>query len=274
MIQLIGIDLDGTLLDSSGKLPAENRAAVEAAVNAGIHVAIVTGRSYPFARPAVAELPVAVSLIVSSGAVERSMHGATIVRRLLSRDAARRVLAVTAAYRAHAALVFDRDHADQFVFESMDWSQPGRKGYFDRNRALISRSVPLEDALIEDPVQVLFSGRARPMRQLYESIGGIDPGVSVTLTEYEHRDFSLIDITDRSATKGHALAWRASQLGLAPEQVMAIGDNFNDLDMLEYAGLPVLMGNAVPGLQGRGWRVTATQDECGVADAIRRYALR
>jgi hydroxymethylpyrimidine pyrophosphatase-like HAD family hydrolase len=201
------------------------------------------------------------------------MHGATIVRRLLSRDAARRVLAATAAHRAHAALVFDRDHADQIVFESMDWSQPGRKGYFDRNRALISQSVPLEDALIEDPVQVLFSGRARPMRQLFESVGGIDSGVSVTLTEYEHRDFSLIDITDRSATKGHALAWRASQLGLAPEQVMAIGDNFNDVEMLEYAGLPVLMGNAVPDLLKRGWQTTGTQDECGVASAIRRFAL-
>src|SRR5687767_5307769 len=111
MIQLIGIDLDGTLLDSSGKLPAANKAAVHAAVDAGIHVAIVTGRSYPFARPAVVELPAGVSLIVSSGAVERSMSGATIVRRLLSRDAARRVLAATAPQRAHAALVFDRDHA-------------------------------------------------------------------------------------------------------------------------------------------------------------------
>ena len=91
------------------------------------------------------------------------------------------------------------------------------------------------------------------MRRLFESVRGIDPAVSVSLTEYEHRDFSLIDITDRAATKGHALAWRASQLGLMPEQVMAIGDNFNDLDMLEYAGLPVLMGNAVPGLLERGW---------------------
>jgi len=273
MIQLIGIDLDGTLLDSSGKLPAANKAAVHAAVEAGIHVAIVTGRSYPFARPAVVELPAGVSLIVSSGAVERSMSGATIVRRLLSRDAARRVLAATAPERAHAALVFDRDHADQIVFESMDWSQPGRKGYFDRNRALISQSVPLEDALIEDPVQVLFSGAARPMRRLFESVRGIDPAVSVSLTEYEHRDFSLIDITDRAATKGHALAWRASQLGLMPEQVMAIGDNFNDLDMLEYAGLPVLMGNAVPALLERGWSTTATQDECGVAAAIERFVL-
>jgi Cof subfamily protein (haloacid dehalogenase superfamily) len=274
MIQLIGIDLDGTLLDSGGRLPAANRAAVQEAVDAGIHVAIVTGRSYPFARPAVTELPSNVSLIVSSGAVERSMSGSTIVRRLLSRDAARTVLARTVDHRPFAALVFDRDHADQIVFESMDWSQPGRKGYFDRNRALISQSVPLEDALIEDPVQVLFSGGARTMRSLYESVRAADPAVSVTLTEYEHRDFSLIDVTDRSATKGHALAWRASQLGLQPEQVMAIGDNFNDVDMLEYAGLAVLMGNAVPALLDRGWPVTATQDQCGVAAAIRQYALR
>ena len=273
MIQLIGIDLDGTLLDSSGKLPAANKAAVQAAVEAGIHVAIVTGRSYPFARPAVAELPGRVSLIVSSGAVERSMGGATIVRRLLSRDAARRVLAATVSHRANAALVFDRDHADQIVFESMDWSQPGRKGYFDRNRALIAQSVPLEDALTEDPVQVLFSGTARPMRQLFESVRDIDPAVSVSLTEYEPRDFSLIDITDRSATKGHARAWRASQLGLMPDQVMAIGDNFNDVEMLEFAGLPILMANAVPGLLKRGWLTTGTQDECGVASAIRRFAL-
>jgi Cof subfamily protein (haloacid dehalogenase superfamily) len=273
MIRLIGIDLDGTLLDSGGRLPAANRAAVQAAVAAGIHVAIVTGRSYPFARPAVDGLPASVSLIVSSGAVERAMDGATIVRRLLGRDAARAVLARTARHRPSAALVFDRDHADQIVFESMDWSQPGRKGYFDRNRALISQSVPLEAALIEDPVQVLFSGRARPMRQLYESVLGIDSAVSVTLTEYEHRDFSLIDVTDRDATKGTALAWRASQLGLAPDQVMAIGDNFNDVDMLEYAGHPVLMANAVPALLERGWPVTATQDQSGVARAIRQYAL-
>jgi hydroxymethylpyrimidine pyrophosphatase-like HAD family hydrolase len=58
-----------------------------------------------------------------------------------------------------------------------------------------------------------------------------------------------------------------------PEQVMAIGDNFNDVEMLEFAGLPILMANAVPGLLKRGWLTTGTQDECGVASAIRRFAL-
>ena len=273
-IRLIGIDLDGTLLDSGGVLPHANRLAVHAAVEAGIHVAIVTGRSFPFARPAVEGLPTSVSLIVSSGAVERSMDGSTIARRLLGRDAARSVLEATVDHRTCAALIFDRDHADQIVYESMDWNLPGRKGYFARNRSLISQSIPLERALVEDPIQVFFSGRVHHMRELYKAVRGFEGGVSVSLTEYVRRDFSLVDITDKSATKGRALEWRAQQLGIDRSQVMAIGDNFNDLEMLDYAGLPVVMENAVPELLGRGWATTGHQDAAGAADAIRRHALR
>jgi hydroxymethylpyrimidine pyrophosphatase-like HAD family hydrolase len=90
-------------------------------------------------------------------------------------------------------------------------------------------------------------------------------------TEYEHRDFSLVDVTAPEATKGRALAWRAEQLGLASDEVMAIGDNFNDLEMLEFAGTAVVMGNAVEQLKTRGWYVTGHQDDAGVAQAIRRF---
>ncbi len=273
-IRLIGIDLDGTLLDSTGALPDANRLAVHAAVEAGVHVAIVTGRSYPFARPAVEGLPESVSLIVSSGAVERSMDGGTVARRLLGRDAARLVLEATAQHRTCAALIFDRDHADQIVFESMDWNLPGRKGYFARNRSLISRSIPLERALVEDPIQVFFSGRVHHMRTLFESVRAFEGDVSVSLTEYVRRDFSLVDVTDRAATKGRALEWRARQLGIDRSQVMAIGDNFNDIEMLEYAALPVVMENAVPELLLRGWSATGHQDAGGAGEAIRKYALR
>ena len=90
---------------------------------------------------------------------------------------------------------------------------------------------------------------------------------------YVHRDFSLVDVTAPAATKGRALAWRAEQLGLGRHEVMAVGDNFNDLEMLEYAGRPVVMANAVDGLKRPGWHVTAHQDEAGLAHAIRRFAL-
>jgi hydroxymethylpyrimidine pyrophosphatase-like HAD family hydrolase len=253
-IRLIGIDVDGTLLDTEGRLLDANRDAIHEAVAAGIHVALVT-------------------LIVSSGAVERAMDGSVLARRLLDRTVARAVLESTRPYREAAALVFDRDDDRQVVFESMDWEHPNRKAYWRRNRRLIAQSVPLEEALIEDPIQVMFNGAVEVMRVLAESLRREARGFAVSRTEYEHRDFSLIDITAPTATKGRALAWRAGQLGLTREEVMAVGDNFNDLEMLEFAGTPVVMSNAVDVLKQRGWHMTGHQNEAGLAQAIRRFAL-
>lgn len=273
MIRLLGIDVDGTLLDSHGAMPDENRRAIEAAVAAGIHVALVTGRSYPFARPVANGLPDVLTLIVSNGAVERAMDGTTLARRLLDRGTARSVLDATRPYRHNAALIFDRDTAGQIMFETMDWEHPGRKSYWARNRSLIAQTVPLEDALVEDPIQIMFNGYVEEMRDLSRVLCGGDDGFSVSLTEYVQRDFSLIDITSPVATKGRALAWRAAELGVARDEVMAIGDNYNDLEMLEFAGTPVVMGNAVDGLKERGWSVTGHQDEAGVAQAIFTHAV-
>jgi Cof subfamily protein (haloacid dehalogenase superfamily) len=284
MIRLIGIDVDGTLLDSEGRLPDENRDAIHAVVAAGVHVALVTGRSYPFARPVANPLPSSMTLIVSNGAVERGMDGSTFARRLLDRRVAQRVLQTMRDYRHHAALVFDRDADRQVVFETMDWDHPGRQKYWSRNNAHIAKSVPLEDALTEDPIQVMFNGSVNDMRPLAELLRGharvhvASEGelleYSVLMTEYVHRDFTLVDVTSPQATKGHALAWRAEQMGLSRDEVMAIGDNFNDLEMLEFAGTPVVMGNAVEELKGRGWHITAHQNEAGVAQAIDTFVLR
>jgi Cof subfamily protein (haloacid dehalogenase superfamily) len=277
MVRLIGIDVDGTLLDTEGQLPEANRAAIHAAVAAGIHVALVTGRSYPFARPVAEPLPDSITLMVSSGAVERAMDGRTLARRLLHREAARRVLESTRHVREHTAVIFDRDEARQIIFESMDWSHPNRRSYWDRNHWLIDRAAPLEDSLTEDPIQVMFNGEPTAMRELAEqlrsSAGACGAAFSVSLTEYLHRDFSLVDITAPDATKGRALLWRAEQLGIPREDVMAVGDNFNDLDMLEAAGIAVVMANADPALHRPGWHRTGHQNDAGLAQAIARFAL-
>ena len=273
MIRLIAIDVDGTLLDTHGQIPQANIDAIHDAVTAGIHIALVTGRSYPFARPIANPLPDSIALIVSNGAVEREMDGSRVARRLLDRQIARAVLDATRPFRESAALVFDRDADRQVMFETMDWEHPGRKAYWARNQSLIARSVPLEDALVEDPIQVMFNGGVEAMRLLHDALHAEANGFAVSLTEYVHRDFSLIDVTAPTATKGRALAWRAAQLGLSREEVMAIGDNFNDLEMLEFAGLPVVMANAVEGLKQRGWIITGDNESAGVAEAISRYAL-
>jgi len=273
MVRLIGIDVDGTLLDTRGQIPQANIDAVHEAVLAGIHIALVTGRSYPFARPIAEPLPGSITLIVSNGAVERAMDGSRVAQRLLDRGIARAVLDATRSYRNQAALVFDRDADRQVMFETMDWEHPGRKAYWARNQSLIAQSVPLEDALVEDPIQVMFNGAVKAMKPLYSALCAEAGEFAVSLTEYVHRDFSLIDVTATTATKGRALAWRAAQLGLSRDEVMAVGDNFNDVEMLEFAGLPVVMANSVDGLKQRGWAVTGDNESAGLAEAIRRFAL-
>ena len=272
-VRLVAIDIDGTLLDSHGRVPPDNVAAIVAALDAGLHVVLVTGRSFPFARAVVAgSLPDEVSLIVSNGAIERTLGGRTVARRLLDRAAARRILDATRMFRHHSALLFDREAEGHVVAETLDWDHPHRRRYWQRHRHFIGHASPLETALSEDPIQVMFNGAVTAMREVFASVRALD-GVSVCRTEYEHRDFALVDVTAATATKGQALAWRAAALGIAPAQVMAIGDNFNDVEMLEFAGVPVVMGNAVADLRTRGWRETATHDDAGVAKAIRRFAL-
>jgi len=96
---------------------------------------------------------------------------------------------------------------------------------------------------------------------------------ALAVTEYESRDFGLVDVIHPACSKGAALAEWAALRGLEREQVMAIGDNLNDREMLEYAGVPVVMGNCVPGLKALGWRETLSNDQNGVAVAIEAYAL-
>jgi hypothetical protein len=274
-IRLIAIDIDGTLLDSRWQLPDRNRDAIARAVNHDVEVAIVTGRRYDFAKPIIDLLPCAVTAIVSNGAIVRSSNGSTELRHLLPRAVAQSVLAATRAYRDGVGLIFDRPRDGQVVFERIDWTHPSRRGYAERNREYITEVDPLDEALTEDPIQVMFNGSVAPMRRLVNSLVTLPDAAAFTVavTEYEERDFSLVDVLPAGCTKGATLIEWARRQGYARQEVMALGDNLNDVEMLEAAGLPVVMGNAVPALIARGWPVTASNDDAGVAVAIEQYVL-
>jgi len=274
-VRLIAVDVDGTLLDSRGSVPEANRLAIEEALARGLHVALATGRSYPFARPIVSQLPSPLFLILSGGSVSRHGDGSPYSRRTLSRDVARRVLDFTREFRDDAALIFDRDGPGQIVSESMDWDAVNRKGYYAKNRRFIEQTPHLEQALTEDPLEIMFNGGFQRMRELMAKLAKF-PGadeISAAVTEYEHRDFTLVDVLAAGCSKASALAEWAADLGVSPREIMAVGDNFNDVEMLELAGVPVVMGNAVESLHERGWHRTLTQDEAGLAAAIRSLAL-
>jgi len=273
MIRLLAIDIDGTLLDSRGRLPDAHRDALVEASACGIEVALVTGRSFHFTTPIADLLPIPLTLIVNNGAVVKNKSGETALRHLLPRDTARHILAETRHLEDSVAIVFDRPDERQIVFERMDWSHPNRRGYYEKNKAYIAAtSAPLADVLTEDPIQVMFNGSVAPMRALVTALRALPVAArfSVAITEYELRDFSLVDVNGAGCSKGTTLARWATSRGLTPDAVMAVGDNLNDIEMLDFAGTAVVMGNATHALKGRGYEVTGSNDEGGLAQAIER----
>ncbi len=275
VIRLIGIDIDGTLLDSKWQLPEANRKAIAEATERGIEIALVTGRRFDFAMPIARQLNCPLTLIVNNGALIKSQDGTTHHRHLLPRDTARRVLEATHPFRDGAAVMFDRPRENQVIWEVLDFNDPFRGAYLQRNLEYIAQVAPLENCLTEDPIQVMFTGPVDRMRVLESQLRAWpEPGeFALAYTEYELRNFALVDVINRVCSKGAALQEWARLRGFPREQVMAIGDNHNDREMLEFAGVPIVMGNSVPGLLRDGWHVTLSNDESGVAAAIEQFAF-
>lgn len=275
-IKLIATDIDGTLLDSQGQLPEANARALKEAADRGIEVVIVTGRRFNAARLIASTLPFQPHLIVSNGALVKASSGETHLRSLLPTETARRVIDATGEFRPYQGVIFDRPDTRQVIFERIDWDGPFMGPYLRRHKHQVAEVDPLAACLDgEDPVEIMFIGGCEVIRAAHRMLAAHELSAEYTLalTEYENRGMSMMDVLQRGVTKGAALAEWARHRGIAPDEVMAIGDNWNDREMLEFAGTPVVMGNAVPELKSLGWRVTLSNDDCGVAAAVRSYAL-
>jgi len=274
-IRFIALDIDGTLLNSRFEVSAANRAAIAEATRRGVEVALVTGRRYDFALPVAKQIETPLTMIVNNGALVRTKEGQTLLRHLLPRETARRVILATEAWRFATAVVFDRPQANQVILQTIDWDDPARGGYYARNREFLAEAVPLESCLNEDPIQVMYTGSVAAMREAEMALRRVQfaEEFALAVTVYEDRDFSMIDVIHPRVTKGATLAeWTATR-GIAREEILAIGDNHNDMEMLSFAGIPVVMENSVAELKQRGWHVTRSNDEDGVAAAIERFAL-
>jgi Cof subfamily protein (haloacid dehalogenase superfamily) len=284
MIRLLALDLDGTLLNSLGELSERNALAIAGARAAGVRVALVTGRRFRDARPLALKLGLDVPVVSHNGALTKHAHSLeTVNASLLPLPTAREVLRVGRAYRADPLVSDDAEGAGVLVYdhlrdthgpvaEYIEWS---RRIHGDEAERAILHVPSLEDYLDHAPVHITFSGTFSEIERL-SVVFDAELGASVKLmtTLYSSIDFGLVDVIHPDVSKGTGLAAVAAEHKLTPAEVMAVGDNHNDVEMLEFAGTRVAVANAEPRvLSLEGIHVTGSNDDDGVAVAIEKFIL-
>jgi Cof subfamily protein (haloacid dehalogenase superfamily) len=272
-LRLIAIDIDGTLLSPEFHISETDLATLRRVHAEGIEIILVTGRRHTFALPIAQQLGFDLWLISSNGAITRSLAGETFHRDLLPEPTCRELLRVMQEFRGQTVLTFDSNAHDNnasrpIVIERLDQLEGSIQRWLEKNMQYIRFVVPIENALTTDPVQAMFCGPVARMQRVLQVLGSCGLPITVLRTEYPGRDLSIIDVLNAGCSKGHALERWANHRAITREQVMAIGDNYNDIEMLAFAGHPFIMGNASEELRGRGWKLTRSNAESGVSAAI------
>lgn len=286
MIKLLALDLDGTLLNSQGEVPEINRKAIRSAEENGVLVTIASGRRYRDARPIGLGLELNAPLITHNGALLKYAGSEeTVAYSLLSTETALDVVRVgkqaggdplvSTDPFGHGELLYDRISDDNIPLKKyLRWSENLHGGAAGREG--VRHVANLEDELMRNEVvHISFSGPCTAMADFVQDLKAeLGEMTTVLETIYPKLDFTLIDILPKDASKGHGVGKLAQINHLAHDEIMVIGDNFNDIEMLEVAGIPVVMGNADERLRTEyGFYTTLDNNEGGVAAAIERFIL-
>lgn len=261
--RLVAIDLDGTLLDHERRIPAELIELIRNMASRGVRFTLATGRHYPSALPFARQLGLDVPLITYNGAMIRcGLTGKTLKHLTVERSIARRILERMTAYRPQLRYVYleDRIYADR--------RHAHVDGYSRAIRTEITAPTDLE-ALVAaaDPTLIAFvlePDSLPPIRETLKTEYAGEVHVTNSLCNF-------LEILHPEASKGKSLAYLAACLGIDREQILAIGDSWNDLEMIAYAGTGALVANAPAELWPQADFVANKPRSGGVAEILKRF---
>lgn len=272
-IKMLVIDIDGTLLNPQGEISERTKAAVQAARRSGVVVSLATARRYGNTREIAEELGFDMPLIIYDGAmIVQHPQQAILARQTL--DARIGQDAVDIFVRHHIQPVVQPDTG---LHEEI-WTGPAEfdnvwiEAYFTAYPELMHRM----------PFEQLCAGKPDPLRVVAfaseEAIAGLIPEIATldcswnSIKRGSYGTAELV-VMRRGCSKASGLTTLARQFEIAPDQVMAIGDNTNDIPMLLVAGWSVAMGQAPEAVKAAARTVTASNAGDGLAQAIERYVL-
>lgn len=266
--KLIATDMDGTLLNTSGEVSTENKEALEKADQIGVKIVLSTGRLYKSAHYHSIKLGLNHPIISSNGALIHDIDGNVVYENLLSDEKLDKVLNKLEEYDIYYHL-----YTTDSVYSKTLNMDMLKKYYGDNNGNLIVEAVKFEDYK-----DILFKGNkfnklvcidtdGEKLRNLKGDLGKIK-GIELTSSWINN-----IEIMNENVSKKTAVEYLCNKYNMNSKDIFAIGDNGNDLEMIEFAGLGIAMGNAIEEVKRTANYITDTNDNDGLAKAIEKFIL-
>jgi len=268
--KMLVTDMDYTLLNKEKKVSDRNREALKKAIEKGVHMVVATGRIYTSARIYARLLGLDTPIIASNGAIIKDASK-TIFKDILSQDTVREMLRLCHKYGVYCHFFTENTiYSEKLINVSLRYTEWNK--YMGEEDQVKIRIVDDGEEIIEAAKSevlkaVVFDDDDEKIQKLRDGI--METGIVSVSQSMKHN----LEVMNKGVTKGNAVRILAQMYGINREEVIAIGDNENDISMIEYAGLGIAMGNAEECLKRAADHVTGDYQEDGVAEAIEKFIL-
>jgi len=270
LIKLVLIDIDGTLVRDDKTLPAENEEAIKEALQSGVLVTLVTGRNYGAAKEIIDKLQLDVPVVLQNGAFIYRPYSGEVIRKVgLTGDVAKRVIHLCRQEGTFYILYRDFLMQKDMLIDQ-DYDGPFSM-YLKRNAVRLDRVEDVTSFISGEVAEVALLGNEDKILRVLRQLG--DDDNFTVIKSLTREDEAFYEIFGPKVGKGEALNYLCQHFGVSPEEVMFIGDAYNDIDIMPLVGFPVAMGNAVEEVKKFAKAVTKSNNEGGVAWAIRHFVL-
>jgi hypothetical protein len=268
--KMLVLDLDGTVLNDQKEIPERNKKAIQNLAETGIQIVVCSGRIFSGARAYATELGLTGSLVACNGALIKTIKD----NRLIYTDSLNIQDVINSAKICKSKDVYVHAYIDEvLVTEQLKYTS---LIYSERNKILDEKSK-LDIKVVENLVDymmkcakridklVVISEHSNQLSELRKQISSIES------VEIASSSFDNIEVMNKGVSKGKAIKFLCGEMGINVNEVMAIGDNENDLDMLKTVGFPIAMGNAIDEVKMIANYITDNNENAGVAKAIEKF---
>ena len=275
--KILAIDLDGTLLGPDRQIGASDSAALDLVVKAGMKVIIATGRSLYSARPVLKTIPVPVYVTLHNGALTIDPSGTELWRETIKPEAATAAIIAMKNSGLHPMMytgnVCGIEDGAALFMEDLAYESLYSRSYLDTKKEILKVVDDLSLVNHEEVLEIVSFGTEPIVQSTLMAITPLKKSLTSWYGPTEKFSIKLLEVVSPTATKGQAVQRIVEQLKMTPKDVIAIGDNNNDIDMLKYAGTAIAMGNATHNVRTAAHFITTSNSSAGVARAIKEIGI-